>query len=196
MKLSFYAGAITNEYEMHHECPKLTNVCLTNGVNCQLESSIYMLQSIKIDNEEFNLFYDSGCGDLVSRKQVITRLENMGRANQEMKGQIILTGVGDHKTKCERGIYKVKIPMYDGQEVNISGLCLDKVTPEFPIYRMEEDEKDIQREYQMKGLSPKGLPKLPNKVGGNTDLMLGIKYLKYFSKLKQFPKLRNAGFPL
>ena len=99
-----------------------------------------------------------------------------------MKGPITLTGAGDHKTICEYGIYKVKIPMYDGEEVNISGLCLDKITSEIPKYRMEEVEKDIQREYQWKGLNPKGLPKLPNKVGGNTDLMLRIKYLKYFPK--------------
>ena len=57
-----------------------------------------MLQTIKIDKEEFNLFYDSGGGDLVSRKQAITRLVKMGRANQEMKGPITLTGVCDHKT--------------------------------------------------------------------------------------------------
>ena len=29
--------------------------------------------------------------------------------------------------------------------MNISSLCLDKVTSEFPKYRMEEVEKDIQR---------------------------------------------------
>ena len=82
VKLSFYAGALTNEYEMHHECPKITNVCLNHNENYQLDSSIYMLQTIKIHKEEFNLFYDSGCGGLVSRKQAIRHLEKTRRANQ------------------------------------------------------------------------------------------------------------------
>ena len=77
--------------------------------NEQLESSVYMLQTIKIEDMKFNLFYDSGCGDLVSRKSAVVRLEKMG-----LKGPIIITGLGDPKTVCEHGIYKVKILMFNG----------------------------------------------------------------------------------
>ena len=146
------------------------------------ESSIFMLQTIQIEGKNFNLFYDSGCGDLVSRKQAVDQLERMGRANNEVLGPIILTGVGDNKSVCQHGIYKVRLPLHDGRDVNISGLCLDKVTSEFPTYNLQQVQKDIHKAYQRNKMHKKTLPKLPNAVGGQTDLMIGIKYLKYFPK--------------
>ena len=40
-------------------------------------------------------------------------------------------------------------------------------------------KRDINRAYKK---NFKGLPKLPVSVGGQTDFMIGIKYLKYFPK--------------
>ena len=48
---------------------------------------------------------------------------------------------------------------------------------------MQEVAKDIQKEYEKSRTnSREKLPKLPRSVGGNTDFMIGIKYLKYFPK--------------
>ena len=81
------------------------------------------------------------------------------------------------------GIYKVKIPMFNGKEANISGICLDKITQEFPKYELQEVGKDIQKEYETGRFNSKNkLPKLPRSVGGYTDFMIGIKYLKYYPK--------------
>jgi hypothetical protein len=166
MKLSFYSGGYTGKADKPSEC------------------SIFMLQTIKVEGKTFNLFYDTGCGDLVSRRGAVAQLEKMGRANNEISGPLILTGVGDHKSVCEHGVYKVRLPLYDGKEANLSGLCLDKVTSDFPKYNLQEVQKDICDEYQKNGLDPKNLPKLPNSVGGETDFMIGIQYLKYFPKEK------------
>ena len=68
-----------------------------------------MLQTIKIEDKKFNLFYDTGCGDLISRRSAVVCLQKMGRACHELKGPIILTGVGDNKTVCDHGIYKIKM---------------------------------------------------------------------------------------
>ena len=71
----------------------------------------------------------------------------------------------------------------------MSGLCLDKVTGSFPVFSLKKAEKDIEKHYQKhgKGLDGK-LPRLPGKVGGETDIMIGIKYLKYFPKeIHQLP---------
>ena len=68
MKLSYYTGGYTGKSD-----------------NELLESSIYMLQTIKIEGKKFNIFFDSGCGDLVSRKSAVVRLEKMGRACRELK---------------------------------------------------------------------------------------------------------------
>ena len=149
--------------------------------NEELESSIYMLQTIQIEGKQFNVLYDSGCGDLVSRRGAVSTLEKMGRASREIPGPLTIIGVGNHKTVCEHGVYKLRIPLYDGKDINISGLCLNKVTQDFHIYNMHEVEKDIQKQYQAKGQNPENL-RLPNSVGGRTDLMIGIKYLKYFPR--------------
>ncbi len=47
---------------------------------------------------------------------------------------------------------------------------------------LHEIQKEIQREYNKSGTNHKNLPKLSRSVGGNTDFMIGIKYLKYFPK--------------
>ena len=46
----------------------------------------------------------------------------------------MLSGVGDHKAVSEHGIYQARVPMHDGNDINISGLCLDTVTAEFSKY--------------------------------------------------------------
>ena len=69
-----------------------------------------------------------------------------------------------------------------GKDINVSGVCLDKVTTEFPKYNLHEVQKGIIKEYEAKRINRKDLPKLPKFVGGTTDIMLGITYLKYFPK--------------
>ena len=73
----------------------------------------------------------------------------------------------------------------------MSGLCLDKVTGNFPKFSLKKAEKDIEKHYQKCGKGSDGkLPRLPGKVGGETDIMIGIKYLKYFPK--EIHKLPNG----
>ena len=76
----------------------------------------------------FNIFYDSGYGELVGKKAAIESLQKMGRAKQEKLGPITLAGVGDQQTVCWDGIYSVCLPLHDGTEAIMSGLCLDKVS--------------------------------------------------------------------
>ena len=64
----------------------------------------------------------------------------------------------------------------------MSVICLDKITSEFPIYPLKEVENESHQIYASKGNNPKKIPKLPHSVGGHTDLMIGIQYLKYYPK--------------
>ena len=59
-------------------------------------NSIYAFQTIKIDRLKLNLFYDSGCGDIIVSKKCIDKLMKMGLAKLEYSGQITLNGVGNH----------------------------------------------------------------------------------------------------
>ena len=145
------------------------------------ESSVYILQTISINGERFNLFFDTGCGDLVCRKEAISKLEGIGKASLIVDGPITLGGVGDVKTVSPHGVYKVDIPLHTGKSAKMRGVCLNQITAKFPDYPLQEKvQKDIVVGYQLAGRDPRKLPRLPDSVGGDTDLMLGIKYLKYY----------------
>ena len=42
--------------------------------------AIFMLQTINVGGKNLNVFYDSGCGDIVVKKSAIDSLIKMGRA--------------------------------------------------------------------------------------------------------------------
>ena len=73
-----------------------------------------MLQTIRVDNLKINLFFDTGCSDLVSKWSTIISLEKLNKADKEVKGPITLGDVGGQKVMCQYGIYKVKLPFYNG----------------------------------------------------------------------------------
>ena len=56
------------------------------------ECAVYMFQRIEGNGKEYNLFFDSGCGDLVCKKGATTKLGK--RANREVAGPKQLFGVG------------------------------------------------------------------------------------------------------
>ena len=151
------------------------------------DSAIYMLQTIKVDDHEYSIFYDSGCGDFVSRYNAIQRLGS--RATQECIGPITLRGVGGISTQSAHGIYSIKLPLGRVNEVMLTGVCMDQITETFPSYPLTgKVEADIKEAYLQAGGELKNLPALPKCVGGDTDFMLGIKYLRYFpEKIFQLP---------
>ena len=165
IKLSFYTSHNTNSHD---------DTITDNG--------IYQLQTIKINNDFFTIFYDNGCGDFVSRKSAIDKLDD-NHATQEFNGIINLGGVGGITTKTEHGIYTVRIPLKDGDDATMTGVCLDKITSTFPQYPLQgKVENDIHDEFKRQDGDAKYLPKLPSFVGGNVDFMIGIKYLRYHPK--------------
>ena len=90
--------------------------------------AIFMLQTIEINGHTFNIFYDSGCGDLVVKKSAIDILLSMSRAKHEIPGPITLTGVGDQKVVCKNGVYSLKLPLCNGEEAVVNGLCVNRIT--------------------------------------------------------------------
>ena len=104
----------------------------------------------------------------------------MKRAKCVLNGPLMLSGVGDQKSICKHGKYQIAIPLHNDKDINLCGICLDKVTGTFPSYPLIEIEREIQREFTVSGGNPNTLPRLPNCVGGDTDIMIGIQYLKYF----------------
>ena len=169
----------------------------------QSELAIYMPQTITIGTQNFNLFFDSGCGDMGCKNEAVGCLIEQKRAKHITSGPIVLSGVGDKKFVCEYGKCHHTLPLHDGKNINLSGICRDtfptyplnevekdKVTHTFPTYPLNEVEKDIHKAFLESGSDPGDLPKLSPHVGGDTDLMIGIQYLKYYP-VKMF-KLPNG----
>ena len=146
------------------------------------EKAIYMLQPICIDGNDFTIFYDTGCGDFVSRRDSVIKLGE--RAKQEFAGPVTLGGVGGIHTESKNGIYSVRLPLLNGKDATMTGVCLDEITQEFPMYPLHGKVlKDIQKSYAKSGGKINDLPRIPKTVGGKVDFMLGIKYLRYFPEL-------------
>ena len=142
------------------------------------EKEIYILQTIKVEQHEYSLFYDTGCCDMVSQYAAIKSTGK--RASKEFSGPVTL-GVGNAQITSSRGTYQVKLPLFNGNDAVLSGVCLDQITVEFLLKDLLKGqvEYDVRSGYISNGKDPKYLLKLPAFVGGHTDFTIRVKYLGY-----------------
>ena len=143
------------------------------------DSAIFMLQTIFVCGVRLNIFFDNGCGDLVVRRSAVDKLLELGRAKLAIPGPLQIVGVGDQKSFAE-GMFFICLPLYDGSNVTLSGVCLPKITSEFPTYDLQSVEADLKSWSPVRGVD---FPKLPSSVGGDVDILVGSKYLRYFPKV-------------
>ena len=170
IKLSFHVNLSkqVNKVSRKHKDDSIIN-----------DSAIYILQTVRIGCNQYTLFYDTGCGDLVCRYQAVRSIGD--RAIQEFEGPITLGGVGDIKTQSPHGVYKVRLPLHNGEDATMSGVCIDQITATFPNYPLQgRVESDIKEAFKINKSKSQRLPKLPKFVGGETDFMIGAKYLRYY----------------
>ena len=151
------------------------------------ELAIYILHTIKVKKQNYSLFYDSGCCDMVSRYAAIKSIES--RAKQESSIPISIGGIGNTEVKSNHAVFQVKLPLFNGSEATFSGVCLDQITVKFPQYPLKGIvEEDIAAGYKRQENNQSDLRQLPQSIGGDTDFMLGIKYLRYYpEKVFQLP---------
>ena len=147
------------------------------------DSSIFAFQTIDVAGLKLNFFYDSGCVDLVVSKEGADMLQEIRRAKQEFSDPVILNGVGNQESICTHGVYSVRLPLVNGLEANMCGVCVDDVTAPFPRYNLKKVEKNFMDKIAKTDtdLLTK-VPTLPNEVGGKVDIMIGKHYLKYFPR--------------
>ena len=82
------------------------------------ESTIYILQTIKVNKQNYFLFYDTGCCDMVSRYAAIKSIRS--GAKQESSIPISIGGVGNTQVKSNHGIFLVKLPLFNGSKATFS----------------------------------------------------------------------------
>ena len=153
----------------------------SSGEDSVTDRGIYLLQTINVDGKRINIFYDNGCSDLIIKHSVITALGN--HATQTSSKRIQIGGVGETTTESSLGTYSLQLPMFDGNQALLTGICLKSITTTFPHYPLDEVMEDIQQSFNSSGKSNVTLPQPAHVVGGDTHLMLGVKYLRYHPKL-------------
>ena len=145
------------------------------------EASVYAFQTIKEDDETFNLFYDNGCGDMIITSNALERLKSLVKAVVIDPTPKILNGVNNQKSTCQHGIVEISLTLKTGQVTKLSGICLEEITHPFPKYPLGEVEKDIVSEAKVTNQAVVSkLPRLPFEVGGKVDIMVGKAFLKDF----------------
>ena len=147
---------------------------------------IFKMQTIEIKGHAFNLFFDDGCGEMVLKREAAETLKSLGLAKMVDSRPKILAGAGGVKTLVDHGEWEVSLPLItptkEGKaNAELRGLCLDKVTTEFPRFQLKEAMGDIKKEW-VKNNKENKLPIVPKSVGGDTDIMIGVTYLKHFPK--------------
>ncbi len=143
--------------------------------------AIYMFQQIKVNGEIFMLFFDNGCGEIVMTLDAVQRLGS--NAKQVFNGTVSLGGVGGVGVQSPYGAYEITLPLANGRKAVMSGLVIEQITNEFPSYVLDTTvQQDIVAEFVRRGGNPKDLPQLLNSIGGRVDVMIGVKYLRYFPK--------------
>ena len=83
---------------------KITNYSDSTYTNVKTGSEesgigIFKFQTIEIEGNNFNVFYDGGCNN-----KAINKLVALGRASLELPGPFILTSVFDIKQVCIIGV--------------------------------------------------------------------------------------------
>ncbi len=161
---------------------EVSSYATEGGENDPGEAAMYLLQTIKIGDDLYNLFYDNGCSDAIFQKEAADKLISQNLGKIVKKGPFPIVGVNEKKSMSEHGKYRIQLPLCNGNTAELTGLCLDKITSTFPTYPLSEVEKDIHVAYKDAGRNPKKLPKLAESVGGETHIMMGALYNKHFPK--------------
>ena len=165
----------------------ISNFCeayLSNGERGTEDASIFAFQTIEVaPGLNLTLFYDNGCGDAIISKDACEKLKELGKAKLDFPGPLIIKGVNKQESSCPHGQWTIDLPLKNGREAKLSGLCLDAITEPFPMYPLEQVEKDIRSDISRKNkkLLAK-LPKLSKEVGGTVHVMIGKQYLKYYPR--------------
>ena len=149
--------------------------------------AVFKLQTLSIGGYLFKILYDDGCGDLVIKERAMEILRKLGRARQLVKGPLTLYGVSGMGVESKAGVWEIDLPLRTPTEEGetdacMSGLCLKKVTKEFPKIFLKTAGDELRDKWVSSG-NQGTLPKLPEFVGGETDIIIGSQYLKFHPKV-------------
>ena len=112
---------------------------LTQKKKSRIGESIFFNRSSFKEN--FNIFFDSGCSDFLITQDAVNRLGP--NATMISKVPVSVGGLAGSQTVSDHGLYRVKLPLITGNYALLLGVCLEKLTEEFPQYPLGEAEKSL-----------------------------------------------------
>ena len=173
------ANPTNNTSSISFQMPNDKSITIEKPVK---DEAIFLFQKVVIDSNTYNIFYDSGCGDFCVSKSAVNKLKD--RATMLRSGPFTLTGVSNMKCTIEHGVYQVQLPLANGNEALFAGLCMDEVTAKFCEYDVVPLYNVLAQDFTKCGGIINDFPKIcpSGKCGGNTDIMIGIKYNRYQPK--------------
>lgn len=143
--------------------------------------SIFMMQMISENKENLLCFYDSGCGGaaLSERAAVILNSKCL------RKGPTMLNVAGGKTIRIEGGDESFTLSLHNTDlRATLTGLKMKAVTTRFPLWTIQDAWKEIKAEIDLEHPNYPDLPAVAAKVGGDpVDVMIGIRYIKYFPEL-------------
>ena len=145
--------------------------------------SIYMVHTIKGDDGLGLLaFYDSGCNNA----SISSRAYNLLDCRTVRPGPTYLNVAGGSAIKLEHGDEEFLLDLDgpDRKKALLTALRMDVVTDVFPLWPLQEAFDHLQAGYSHDHPEGEPLPLVDKEAGGQSvDLMIGIKYNRYFPKL-------------
>ena len=148
------------------------------------DPAMYMLQTIKSQKgADMLVFYDSGCyGAAISERGyslLDTATVRAGPTKLEVAGgQVVDVQHGD-----EQFLLELETDQAPARFATITALRLDRVSSKFPEWPLADAWNQLNSAYRADG-QQQDLPSADNYVGGrDVDIMIGIKYFKYYPKL-------------
>ena len=146
------------------------------------EPAIFLLQKVLVDNDhELLLFYDSGCSGAAISDRAYSVLDT-----QTLRpGPTRLDVAGSKTIELEHGDEQFLLDLCEpNQKATLTGLRMPHITSKFPLLELQDAFDEIQDEYR-KSNSDEALPSVSQSIGGTeVDIMIGIRYQKYFPVLQ------------
>ena len=143
--------------------------------------SIYIVQMIPGSaGRDLMGFFDTGCSTL----SLTTTAAKLLNSETRRPGPTTLNIAGGGKIDIPYGDERFTLPLANGQTAALTGLMMDTITDEFPVWPLQEAWLEVKKEYDEKFPAGQALPAVDETIGGKrVDIMFGIRYNQHFPEL-------------
>ena len=146
--------------------------------------TIFLLQEVERKGERLLLFYDGGCSTAALSDKAARVLESV----ETRPGPTTLHCAGAVKVELETGDESFNLQLEGSEKsATITGLRMPTCTNEFPVWDIQAAWQQILAELDGEVPDHDPLPPAPEKIGGRcVDIMIGVRYHRYFPKLMYY----------